>query len=106
MLVIEIGKDLGERIDIKIKKAKYTAKHSTAKLKQKTEELNQMQKQKTNKSILKRFKITSKGKLLRRHQLGAGHLKRNKTKGALERHKKTSVLFAAEAKKYRKVLGI
>ncbi len=65
-----------------------------------------MGKQKTNKSILKRLKITSKGKLLRRHQLGAGHLKRNKTKGALERQKKTVVLFSAEAKKYKKMLGV
>jgi len=65
-----------------------------------------MPKQKTNKSILKRLKITSKGKLLRRHQLGSGHLKRKKSKGALERQKKTSVYFKADAKKLRKVLGL
>lgn len=61
---------------------------------------------KTRKSILKRLKVTSRGKLLRRHQLGAGHLKRKKTKGALERHKKTSEFFSGEAKKLRKVIGI
>lgn len=65
-----------------------------------------MPKQKTNKTILKRLKITSSGKLLRRHQLGAGHLKRNKSNGALDRQKKTSVLFNTDAKKYRKILGI
>lgn len=65
-----------------------------------------MGKMKTRKSILKRIKITSKGKLLRRHQLGVGHLKRKKTKGALERHKKTFVFFKGEARKLRKVIGI
>lgn len=65
-----------------------------------------MPKQKTNKTMLKRLKISSTGKLIRRHQLGAGHLKRHKSKGALEMHKKTSILFNTEAKKYRKVLGL
>lgn len=65
-----------------------------------------MPKQKTKKSILKRVKITSKGKLLRRHQLGAGHLKRHKSKGALERHGKTYEFFKGEARKFRKVLGL
>lgn len=65
-----------------------------------------MPKQKTNKTFLKRVKITSKGKLLRRHQLGAGHLKRNKTKGALIRHHKTSQYFKGEAKGLRKIIGL
>jgi len=65
-----------------------------------------MPKQKTKKSILKRVKITSTGKILRRHQLGAGHLKRKKTKGALERHRKTSIFFKGEAKRLRKVIGL
>ncbi len=64
-----------------------------------------MSKQKTNKSILKRVKITSTGKILRRHQLGAGHLKRNKSKSALERQKKTSEYFKGESRKFRKVIG-
>ncbi len=63
-----------------------------------------MPKQKTNKSILKRVKITSKGKILRRHQLGAGHLKRNKSKGALKNHRKTVEYFKGEAKRFRKVI--
>lgn len=65
-----------------------------------------MPKQKTKKSILKRVKITSKGKILRRHQFGAGHLKRNKTKGALERQRKTSEYFKGESKKFIKILGV
>ena len=65
-----------------------------------------MSKQKTKKSIFKRVKITSTGKILRRHQLGAGHLKRHKSKGALERQRKTSQLSKGEGRDLRKVLGI
>ncbi|MBI2330195.1 50S ribosomal protein L35 [Candidatus Daviesbacteria bacterium] len=65
-----------------------------------------MPKQKTNKSVLKRIKITSTGKILRRHQFGAGHLKRKKSKGALEAQKKTSAYFKGEARKLRKVIGL
>jgi len=65
-----------------------------------------MPKQKTSKTILKRVKITSRGKILRRHQLGAGHLKRKKSKGALERQKRTSQYFKGEARKLRKVIGL
>lgn len=65
-----------------------------------------MPKMKTKKSLLKRLKITAKGKILRRHQLGAGHLKRKKTKGALNRQKKTSIYFKGEAGRLRKVLGL
>lgn len=64
-----------------------------------------MPKQKTKKSILKRVKITSTGKILRRHQLGAGHLKRHKSKGALENHKKTMQYFKGESKKFRQLIG-
>lgn len=65
-----------------------------------------MSKQKTKKSLLKRVKITSRGKILRRHQLGAGHLKRHKTKGALNRQKKTSEFFKGETRRLRKVIGL
>jgi large subunit ribosomal protein L35 len=65
-----------------------------------------MPKQKTNKSILKRIKVTSTGKILRKHQFGSGHLKRNKGKSALNRQKKTSIFFKGEAKTLRKVLGL
>ncbi len=64
-----------------------------------------MSKMKTRKSILKKIKVTSSGKLLRRHQLGAGHLKRHKTKGALERAKKTTGVAIGFSKVYRKVIG-
>jgi ribosomal protein L35 len=63
-------------------------------------------KQKVRKSILKRIKITSTGKLLRRHQLGAGHLKRKKSKGSLSRQSKTAIYFKGEGRKLRKVIGI
>lgn len=65
-----------------------------------------MPKQKTKKSFEKRIKISSKGKILRRHQLGAGHLKRKKTKGALNRQKKTSEYSKGEARRLRKVIGL
>lgn len=65
-----------------------------------------MSKMKTKKSILKRLKITGSGKILRRHQLGTGHLKRKKSKGALNRQKKTSVYFGGEARRLRKVIGL
>lgn len=64
-----------------------------------------MNKMKTKKSILKRLKITARGKLLRKHQLGAGHLKRNKTKGALGRHKKTSEYFKGESRRFKNLIG-
>lgn len=65
-----------------------------------------MGKMRTKKAIQKRLKITSRGKLLRRHQLGVGHLKRKKTKGALARHKKTSEYFRGEARRLKKVIGL
>lgn len=65
-----------------------------------------MPKQKTNKSVFKRVKITSTGKMLRKHQFGSGHLKRHKSKGALNRHKKTSVYFIGEARRLRKIIGL
>ena len=63
-----------------------------------------MSKQKTRKSILKRVKITSSGKIIRRHQLGTGHLKRNKTKGALNSQKKTSEFFTGESKHFKDLI--
>lgn len=64
-----------------------------------------MSKQKTKKSIFKRIKITSSGKIMRRHQLGAGHLKRHKSKGALERQKKTTEYFKGESKSFKNLIG-
>lgn len=63
-------------------------------------------KQKTHKAIEKRIKVTKRGKLLRRHQLGAGHLKRKKSKGALGRQKKTIQVTKGDDKAIRRALGI
>lgn len=65
-----------------------------------------MPKQKTKKTILKRIKITASRKLLRRHQLAVGHLRRKKTKSALERAKKSVTVLKGEAKKYKRLLGV
>lgn len=55
-------------------------------------------KQKTKKAAVKRFKITSGGKILRRRQM-AGHLKAAKTKSAKTRYK--TVAFVAKDEKRR-----
>ncbi len=65
-----------------------------------------MPKQKTNKSVMKRIKITSGGKILRKHQFGSGHLKRHKSKNALNSQKKTIVFFRGEANKLRRLIGL
>ena len=65
-----------------------------------------MPKIKTRKTILKRFKITSTGKMLRKHQFGSGHLKRKKSKSALERQKKTSEFFKGEGRKLKRIIGL
>lgn len=61
---------------------------------------------KTDKTVLKRIKVTSKGKLLRRHQFAVGHLKRNKSKSALNRSSKPKKVFAGEVKTLKRMLGI
>lgn len=66
----------------------------------------QMPKQKTKKSLFKRLKITGTNKLTRRHQLSAGHLKRNKTKGAKNRSKKDEQIFKGDSQSMKKLLGI
>lgn len=65
-----------------------------------------MSKMKTNKSIQKRTKVTSTGIILRRHQLSAGHLKRNKSKAALNRAKKTKGFAKGEVRNIRRQLGV
>lgn len=64
-----------------------------------------MNKMKTKKTFLKRIKITSKGRILRKHQLGSGHLKRKKSSSALERQGKTFEYFKGDAKRLRKVIS-
>lgn len=65
-----------------------------------------MPKQKTNKSLIKRVKMTSTGKMTRRHQFASGHLKRNKSNGALNMSKKSSEIFAGDIKKYKRMAGV
>lgn len=65
-----------------------------------------MSKQKTKKSIQKKVKVTSTGKIFRRHQLGAGHLKRHKSNTALARQRKTSEYFKGESKRFKNIIGI
>lgn len=65
-----------------------------------------MTKMKTNKSLFKRIKMTSGGKMLRRHQFASGHLKRNKSNGALNNSKKSVGVFAGDLKKYKRMIGV
>lgn len=65
-----------------------------------------MPKLKTNKSALKRVKITGRGKVLRRNQLAAGHLRRNKSKSALNRYKKSAQVFKATSRQIKRAIGI
>lgn len=64
-----------------------------------------MPKQKTKKSITKRFKITKKGKILRLQSF-ARHLKAKKSRKRIRKLKKSKELKGFYAKKLRKVLGI
>lgn len=65
-----------------------------------------MPKQKSKKSFSKRVKLTSTGKILRRHQLGGGHLKRKKSGTALNRQKKTATYFLGATRGLKKILGL
>lgn len=64
-----------------------------------------MPKLKTRKSLLKRFKITKTGKILRR-QAFRRHLKAGKSKKRLRNLKRTLELTGFYAKKIRKAAGI
>jgi large subunit ribosomal protein L35 len=63
-----------------------------------------MSKQKTRKSIKKRFKITATGKVLHRTH-GIRHLRSNKSKSQIRRMKRVKVLFKTIAKKVTKLIG-
>ena len=63
-----------------------------------------MPKQKTKKSLTKRFRITKHGKVLRR-QAFRRHLKAGKSKKRLRNLKKVIGLKGHMAKRIRKVLG-
>ncbi len=63
-----------------------------------------MKKLKTKKAILKRFKITVKGKLLRRRQ-NSRHLRRKKSKSQKSRFKKVAYVDSVFAKKFIKLIN-
>ena len=63
-----------------------------------------MPKQKTRKSITKRFRVTKNGKVLRRQGF-ARHLNTKKSKKKLRRLKKTIEVDKSHSKKIKKLLG-
>ena len=63
-----------------------------------------MPKQKTKKSLTKRFKITKKGKVIRRQSF-KGHLKASKSKKRRRNLKKSVKLKNPYARKVKKFLG-
>ena len=63
-----------------------------------------MPKQKTRKSVAKRFKITKTGKVIRRGSYGR-HLKAGKTKKRQRRQKVPKQVTGTMAKKIKKILG-
>lgn len=63
-----------------------------------------MPKQKTNKSMAKRIKVTARGKLMRRRP-GSGHLKSVKSPGQVRRFRKTAALPKSYEKTIRTLLG-
>ena len=62
-------------------------------------------KQKTRKGASKRFKITSTGKVLRRHQ-NARHLRRKKSKKAMRNYRTLVPVTGKMARKVKRMLGI
>ena len=60
-------------------------------------------KQKTKKAAVKRFKITKRGKIIRRRQM-ASHLKMAKTKSAKTRYKRVAYVAKTEKKRVRRLL--
>jgi len=61
-------------------------------------------KQKTKKSLSRRFKVTKKGKVLHQSAFGR-HLKKAKSKTQKGKYKKAKQLTGTMAKKIKKVLG-
>ena len=62
-------------------------------------------KQKTKKTAVKRFKVTSTGKLLRGHAYSS-HLKRKKSKSRIRRQKEPTVLVTTTKKRMRRLIGV
>lgn len=61
---------------------------------------------KTKKAVAKRFTVTKTGKVMRSHQLRSNHLRRNKSKSALRRHRVPMVVAKGDAAQIRRMLGI
>ncbi len=64
-----------------------------------------MPKQKTRKSIVKRVKVTARGKLLR-NRPGAGHLKSRKSPSQLRRFRKKMQIPPSFARQIKRMLNI
>lgn len=64
-----------------------------------------MPKQKTNKAVAKRLKITGSGKIKRRSP-GAGHLKSRKTNKQLRRYRQEKDFSTAFTKHAKRMLGM
>lgn len=62
-------------------------------------------KQKTRKGVVKRFKITGTGKVLRRSQ-NMRHLRRNKSKKAIRAYRVPIEVTGKWAKKIKRMLGL
>jgi len=61
-------------------------------------------KQKTKKAAAKRFKITKRGKILRRRQM-ASHLKASKSKTARERYKRPALVAKSEKRNIARLMA-
>ena len=61
-------------------------------------------KQKTKKAIVKRFKLTKTGKLLRRRQ-NSRHLRSNKSASQKRRHKRITLVNSTFTKKLKKLIN-
>ncbi len=64
-----------------------------------------MPKLKTRKTVSKRFKVTSTGKLMRR-STGLNHLMRKKNKSRRRSLLKGTQLYAGDAKRIKTMLGV
>jgi large subunit ribosomal protein L35 len=64
-----------------------------------------MPKVKTRKSVLKRIKVTARGKLLR-HRVGAGHLKSRKSPKRIRRFRKPAEISKGFRRQTLRLLGL
>jgi len=62
-------------------------------------------KQKTRKTVQKRFKITKSGKILQGHAYSS-HLKRKKSKSRIRRQKEPTLIAHGLKKKIKALLGV